>query len=371
MHSLRRGESSLAIAGGVNILLAPETHGAFCKAAMLSPTGRCRAFAAEADGYVRSEGGGVVVLKPLAAALADGNTVHAVILGAGVNSDGRTKGIALPNPVAQEQLLRQVYRSAGIDPADVSYVEAHGTGTSAGDRVECTALGRVFGAERHAGDPCLIGSVKTNIGHLEPASGIAGLLKATLTLSHRQIPPSLHAANLNPKIPFDELNLGVVRELTPLPERASPLMVGVNSFGFGGTNAHLVLQSHVPAASPRAAGVRRRRQHRDAGAVRAQRGRSQGAGGDLCAAAARAWTRRLSPPSAARWRRRRSHHALRIATFGESREEVAERLEAFAAGYPAQMLAEGEAGYQPSRLALRLLRQWLAMGRHGPRSSRP
>ncbi len=364
-HSLWRGESSLAIAGGINILLAPETHGAFCKAAMLSPTGRCRAFAAEADGYVRSEGGGVVILKPLADALADGNTVHAVILGAGVNSDGRTKGIALPNPVAQEQLLRQVYRSAGIDPADVSYVEAHGTGTSAGDRVECTALGRVFGATRRAGDPCLIGSVKTNIGHLEPASGIAGLLKATLTLSHREIPPSLHAGNLNPKIPFDEINLSVVRELTPLPQRAEPLLMGVNSFGFGGTNAHLVLQSYTPEAAAPATEPA----SDDSISMLMLSARSEGA----LKALAERYAKRLREPSPVSLATicqaiatRRSHHSLRIATFGESREEVAGRLEAFAAGHPAQMLAQGEAGYQPSRLAFVFSgngSQWLGMGR--------
>ncbi|HUN48115.1 MAG TPA: beta-ketoacyl synthase N-terminal-like domain-containing protein, partial [Stellaceae bacterium] len=363
-HSLWRGESSLAIAGGINILLAPETHGAFCKAAMLSPTGRCRAFAAEADGYVRSEGGGVVILKPLPAALADGNTIHAVILNAGVNSDGRTKGIALPNPVAQEQLLRQVYGSAGIDPADVSYVEAHGTGTSAGDRVECTALGRVFGATRGAEDPCLIGSVKTNIGHLEPASGIAGLLKATLTLEHRAIPPSLHAGNLNPKIPFDEFNLSVVREFTPLPERAEPLMVGVNSFGFGGTNAHLVLRSHVPvqpAPVPAAP--------EDSIEMLVLSARSEGALKTLAERYARRLREADCPALGTICRAvatHRSHHPLRIATFGESREEVAGRLEAFAAGYPAQMLAEGEASYQPSRIAFVFSgngSQWVGMGR--------
>ena len=363
-HSLWRGESSLAIAGGVNILLAPETHGAFCKAAMLSPTGRCRAFAAEADGYVRSEGGGVVILKPLSAALADGNTIRAVILGAGVNSDGRTKGIALPNPVAQEQLLRQVYGTAGIDPADVSYVEAHGTGTSAGDRVECTALGRVFGATRRADDPCLIGSVKTNIGHLEPASGIAGLLKATLALEHGAIPPSLHAGNLNPKIPFDELNLSVVRELRSLPERGAPPMIGVNSFGFGGTNAHLVLRGYAPAAPAPAAP-----QTDDSIEMLVLSARSEGA----LKALAERYAKRLREPDAPALATvcravatRRSHHPMRIATFGESREEVAGRLEAFAAGYPAQMLAEGEASYQPSRIAFVFSgngSQWVGMSR--------
>ena len=174
--SLWRGEASLAIAAGVNALLSPSGFIGFSKAHMLSPTGRCRAFDAAGDGYVRSEGGAVVVLQPLAQAIAEGNPIRAVIAGSGVNSDGRTAGLAMPNPAAQEALLHRVYREAGIDPGAVAYVEAHGTGTSVGDPAECAALGRVFGTARLPGDPCRIGSVKTNIGHIEPASGIAGLV---------------------------------------------------------------------------------------------------------------------------------------------------------------------------------------------------
>lgn len=235
--SLWTGESTLAIGAAVNALLSPSGAVGFSKARMLSPTGRCRPFDAAGDGYVRSEGGVVVILQPLALAIADRNPVHAIILGSGVNSDGRTTGLAMPNQAAQEALLRRVYREAGISPSEISYVEAHGTGTSVGDPIECAALGAVFGLSRAPGDRCRIGSVKSNIGHLEPASGIAGLLKVVLALRHRAIPQNLHFTVPNPKIPFEELNLSVVSEFTKLPP--GRLTMGVNSFGFGGTNAHI------------------------------------------------------------------------------------------------------------------------------------
>ena len=214
---------------------------------MLSPTGRCRPFDAAGDGYVRSEGGAVVILQPLAQAIAENNPVQAVIIGSGVNSDGRTKGLAMPNQAAQEALLRRVYRDAGIDPGEITYIEAHGTGTSVGDPIECAALGNVLGVSRAPGDRCRIGSVKSNIGHLEPASGVAGLLKAVLALRHRAIPRTVHFTNPNPEIPFEKLNLSVVSEYTELPP--GRLTMGVNSFGFGGTNAHVVLRNPEPVAS--------------------------------------------------------------------------------------------------------------------------
>ena len=244
--ALRRGEIPLALVGGVNALLTPYNSVGFSKAHMLSPNGRCRAFDADGDGYVRAEGCGMVVLKPLAAALAEGDDVVAVIHGTGVNSDGRTKGISLPNPDAQERLLRDVYDEFGIDAADVRYVEAHGTGTPVGDPAECAALGRVIGAGRAPGAPLMIGSVKTNIGHLESGSGVAGLIKTALALKHREIPASLHFKTPNPNIPFDDLHLKVVTRTTPLPSEG-PLLAGINSFGFGGTNAHAILGEGTPA----------------------------------------------------------------------------------------------------------------------------
>lgn len=362
-ESLWRGEATLAVAGGINILLLPESMVGFSKAGMLSPTGRCHTFDADADGYVRSEGGGVVILKPLAAALAEQNPIHAVIMGSAVNSDGRTKGLALPNPVAQEKLLRRVYGTAGVNPADITYVEAHGTGTSAGDRVECTALGRVFGAARPRGEPCLISSVKSNIGHLEPASGIAGLLKAILALKHRQLPPTVHFRRPNPKIPFEDLNLAVVDKLTPLPKDGDPVMIGVNSFGFGGTNAHVILSSYDVASAPSEPAPARGIEPLFLSA------RSTVALKAVAERYAKLMRSRGGPSLEMICRSvalRRSHHAHRIATFGASKEEVAARLEAFAADQPALMLVESEARYQASRLAFVFSgngSQWLGMGR--------
>ncbi|MFG1826652.1 SDR family NAD(P)-dependent oxidoreductase [Microbispora bryophytorum] len=239
-RSLAEGSSRVALAGGVNLLLSPGPFIGFSQASMLSPTGRCRAFSADADGFVRAEGGGVVVLKRLADAIADGDRVHGVIVGAATNNDGHTMGLALPNAEAQEALLRQVYATAGISPDEIVYVEAHGTGTQAGDPAECQALGRALGSRRTRG-VLPIGSVKSNLGHLEPASGMPGLFKALLVLRHRMIPPSLHAATLNPRIDFDALGLSVTVEPRPLDEAGERPVAGVNSFGFGGANAHVAL----------------------------------------------------------------------------------------------------------------------------------
>jgi len=240
-QSLWRGESVLALAGGVNALLSPGAYIGFSKASMLSQKGRCRAFDADADGFVRAEGAGMVVLKPLSRAVADGDPIYAAVLATGVNQDGRTSGMSLPNQAAQEALLRKVYSEAGVSPRQVQYVEAHGTGTRVGDPIECGALGKVLGQERPEESFLRIGSVKTNIGHLEPAAGIAGLIKLALCLSHRALPASLHFKKPNPEIPFDTLGLRVQTELGPWPQPEAPLVAGVNSFGFGGTNGHAVL----------------------------------------------------------------------------------------------------------------------------------
>ena len=252
-RSLWSGESSMCLAGGIGILLQPETTIGFCKAGMLSPSNRCFSFDAAADGYVRSEGGGVLVLKPLSRALADGNPIYATILATASNSDGRTQGIFLPSAEAQEALLREVYEQAEVDPADITYIEAHGTGTPAGDPVECTAIGKFLARHRDPEKPCLIGSIKSNIGHLEAASGMAGLIKVALALKHREIPGNLHFNKPNPSIPFDYFNLRVVDRLTPLPANSKPLVMGANSFGFGGANAHAILQEFDRSRSAGAA----------------------------------------------------------------------------------------------------------------------
>ena len=244
--AMGRGEVDLAVVGGVNMLLSPQSFVGFSRASMLSPSGRCQAFAATADGYVRSEGGGVVLLKPLKAALADGDGIRFVIEATGVNSDGRTTGLSLPSRTAQATLLRDVYGRAGIDPEDLVYVEAHGTGTAAGDPIEAGALGDVLGSRRSRKLP--IGSVKSNIGHLEAGSGMAGLLKAMLVLRDGTIPATLHCDIPNPAIDFEALNLVLARETMPV-QAGLRQAAAVNSFGFGGTNAHVVISA--PPVRPR------------------------------------------------------------------------------------------------------------------------
>ena len=235
-EALREERIGSAIVGGVNLLLTPYPFLGFCRASMLSRRGRCFAFDERADGYVRGEGGGVVLLKPLKQALADGDPIRAVIRGTGVNSDGRTIGLSMPSDAAQAALIQSVCNSAGVAPDDLTFFEMHGTGTPAGDPIEAAAVGRALGQVRQ--QPLPIGSVKTNIGHLEAASGMAGLIKATLALERRVLPPSLHCETPNPRIPFDQLNLRLVRGVEPLE---SDGCAGLNSFGFGGTNGHAVL----------------------------------------------------------------------------------------------------------------------------------
>ena len=253
-RTLLDGTSRTAVCGGVNALLSPFHYIGFSQASMLSSRGRCASFSANGDGFVRAEGGGVVLLKRLADALADGDRVHGVILGTGANSDGRTMGMALPNPDAQESLLREVYRQAGVHPDELVYFEAHGTGTPVGDPLEARAIGRALGIRRITGD-LPIGSVKSNLGHMEPASGMAGLFKALLVLRHGTVPASLHAEPPHPGIDFAGLGLTVATRNTPVARTARPV-VGVNSFGFGGANAHAVLTCAPPSPQPPAAADR-------------------------------------------------------------------------------------------------------------------
>lgn len=243
-NSLRSGEASSALVGGVSLLLHPYPFVGFTKASMLSDYGRCRAFDESGAGYVRGEGGAVLMLKPLSKAKADGDHIHALILASGVNADGGQKtGITIPSAQGQQALMRAVLDRSGINPAEIDYIEAHGTGTAVGDPVETAAIGSVYGQERQQG-ALPIGSVKTNLGHMEAASGMAGLAKAILAIKHRAIPPTIHCQTLNPKIDFTGLNLHVVRELQTISKPSSePVRIGVNSFGFGGANAHVILQS--------------------------------------------------------------------------------------------------------------------------------
>jgi acyl transferase domain-containing protein/NADPH:quinone reductase-like Zn-dependent oxidoreductase/acyl carrier protein len=244
-----RGEAEVALAGGVNAMLRPETFISMCKGRFLAPDGRCKTFDAAADGYARGEGAGIIVLKPLAAAQADRDRIYAVIRASGANQDGRTSGITVPNPVAQAHLARRVIAQSGIDPADVGFVEAHGTGTAVGDPLEMEALGQVFGIAPGRRTPLVVGSIKASIGHTEAAAGVASVIKAALVTRHRTIPPQGWLRQLNPAIPWEELNLRVPVEAEPFPAQYEQANVAVNGFGYGGSNAHVVLQQ-APAPAP-------------------------------------------------------------------------------------------------------------------------
>ena len=245
-NSLRTGEASTALVGGVNLLLHPYPFVGFTKASMLSADGCCKAFDAAGDGYVRGEGGAVLLLKPLEQAVADGDNIQAIIRATGVNADGSRKtGITIPSKDGQAELMQAVLSRSGLRAEDIDFVEAHGTGTAVGDPIETAAIGAVYGQCRSLDVPLPIGSVKTNVGHLESASGMAGLVKAILALKHQALPPSIHFNTPNPHIDFSGLNLKVVTEYTELPTQADkPLVVGVNSFGFGGANAHALVQEY-------------------------------------------------------------------------------------------------------------------------------
>ena len=246
-QSLWSGDSSMAVVAGVNALVHEGNFVAFSRMSMLSPDGRCKAFDASANGFVRAEGVGAVVLKRLSAAQAAGDKIYAVIRGTAANQDGHTNGITVPNRHAQEELIRQACDTAGVSPAKIGYVEAHGTGTAVGDPIEAAALGSAL--SRGRSHPCLIGSVKTNIGHLEAASGIASLIKVALILKHRTIPPSLHFRTPNPKIDFDQLRLRVVQKVEGFPEHFGAQLAGINSFGFGGANVHVILEAAPTSAA--------------------------------------------------------------------------------------------------------------------------
>ncbi|QKQ73737.1 type I polyketide synthase [Nostoc sp. TCL240-02] len=240
-ESLRKRECNLALAGGVNLMLAPETTIYFCQVKALAADGRCKTFDAAADGYGRGEGCGVVVLKHLRDALADGDRILGLIRGSAVNQDGRSNGMTAPNGSAQQAVIRQALAAAAVQPQEIGYVEAHGTGTVLGDPIEIRALASVLCAGRSQDNSLIVGSVKTNIGHLEAAAGIAGIIKVVLALQHRQIPPHLHFQKANPHIDWQELPLVIPTQLTPWT--SDRLLAGVSSFGMSGTNAHVVLEA--------------------------------------------------------------------------------------------------------------------------------
>ena len=324
------GRCEAALAGGVNSILSPEVTIGFSKGSYLSPDGECRAFSDDANGYVRSEGAAAVFLKPLSAALAAGDRIHALIRATWVNQDGRTAGMTVPSVEAQERLLRGALDRAAVDPASVVYVEAHGTGTPAGDPVEATAIGNVVGRPSGRRDACYLGSVKTNLGHMECAAGMGGLLKLALTLRQRTVFPNINFRAPNPKIDFDGLGLVVPTEAIRLPDDG-PLFGGVNSFGFGGANGHAVLES--PPARRTGASVARRDHGEPAAVPIVVSARSASALRTLAADLARTVRddgHALAAVSAALLARR-SRFEFRLGLAASTPEGLATELERFAA----------------------------------------
>ncbi|HVC52497.1 MAG TPA: SDR family NAD(P)-dependent oxidoreductase [Stellaceae bacterium] len=367
-EAIRAGHIPAAIVGGINVLLSPFSFIGFCRASMLSERGHCFAFDERADGYVRSEGGGVIILKPLAQAVADGDAIRAVIRGTGVNSDGRTIGLSLPSEAAQAELLRSLYARAGVAPDDLAFFEMHGTGTPAGDPIEAAAVGGALGRGRQT--PLPIGSVKSNLGHLEPASGMAGLIKAALALDRGTIPATLNCETPNPRIPFAELNLRLLHQAEPLGT-ADRCFAGVNSFGFGGTNGHAIL-----APPPRAAAASEPVAAEPGGPLpplvisarseAALRALAAEWRTGLAAAPAEAVPARLRAAA-----RLRDHHAHRLVAFGDAPEAIAATLDDFLAG-PAPSAAISGTAVRGGGLAFAFSgngAQFPGMGREAYRAS--
>ncbi len=361
--TLLNRECDFALAGGVNVILKPEMTIAMSKATMLSRDGRCKSFDARADGYVRGEGAGMLLLKRLADVVPS-DRVYAIIRGSGVNSDGKTPGISVPNGDAQEALTRRVLADAGVSPASVGYVEAHGTGTPVGDPIEANALGRVFSEGRtHDAPALLLGSVKTNLGHLESASGVAGLIKAALAVSIGKIPPNLHFESGNPAIDFEKHRLRVASAVEEWPDSLKPRRAAVNSFGFGGTNAHILLEEpplRLPDdATPGAL----------TGPVLLPWGAHQE---DALRALARQYAKRLEDgvkPQDLIYTvsQRRSHGAWRAAIAANSAPALAEQLRAFADGESVTGCTMGKRPEAPAPRPVMVFSgmgpQWWGMGR--------
>jgi acyl transferase domain-containing protein/NADPH:quinone reductase-like Zn-dependent oxidoreductase/SAM-dependent methyltransferase/acyl carrier protein len=333
-RSLREGESRMALVAGVNLILSPENAISMCQSAMMAADGRCKTFDDSADGFGQAEGCGVVVLKRLSDASADGDRILALIRGTAVNQDGASSGLTAPNGPSQEAVIRDALHNAGVPPHRVGYVEAHGTGTSLGDPIEVQALGAVYGQGRPSGCPLLIGSIKTNLGHLEAAAGMAGLLKLVLSLRAHELPPHLHLRKPNAHVAWDDLAVRVTTEPTPWEAIEGSRIAGLSSFGFSGTNTHVIVEeaptvggSHDREAPDRPLQVLTL-SARTEGALRTLAsqyashlsGVPDGSLADICHTAGAG----------------RGHWEHRLAATGASGEEIAARLRSYANGHPTE-----------------------------------
>jgi amino acid adenylation domain-containing protein len=365
-ESIWSGESTMALAGGVNALLTPDASIGFSKASMLSPSGQCFAFDDRANGYVRGEGGGIFVIKRLSDAQKDGDRIYCTIRAAIINQDGHTSSMTVPGVETQAKMLEDAFAKSGLEPKRVRYMEAHGTGTPVGDPIETRALGMVLSRGRDEGDTCLLGSVKTNVGHLESGSGVAGVAKAALVLYHDMVPASLNFKRPNPNIPFDEFKLKVSTELQPLPHLGDfPPVVGVNSFGFGGTNSHILLEAApqsplaIESAAPKA----------DRPFLLPISGRVDGALRDNVIR----WRRFLRASEAdlgeiaAAAGEKREHHDQRLAFVGRDRQELIHQMTEWLAGGDRGKVLSGKPASEPHPLVFVYTgqgAQWWAMGQH-------
>lgn len=359
VRSIQTGDSTLALAGGVNVILQPHISIAYSQSRMMASDGRCKFGDASGDGYVRSEGVGVVLLKPLDRAIADGDRIHAVIRGGTLNNDGRSSGsMGTPSRLGQEELLRTAYEAAGVEPADVGYIEAHGTGTRVGDPVELGAIGQVLGAERPHGQTLFVGSVKTNIGHTEGAAGIAGLIKAALAVQSGRIPASLHLKTLNPGIAWGPCSIPTAE--VAWPDIPGPRFAGVSAFGIAGANAHVVLQE-PPAPNPHPNLLLRSAcllplSAKSPEALRASAGRYA----DLLANDVGRSVQEVAWNAAVR----RTALDRRAVFVADDRAAMIERLRDYASGGPAA--AEGAVGSTPPKVAFVFPGQggqWIGMAR--------
>lgn len=360
-RAIAAGEITTALAGGVSLHLHPYGFLAFAKASMLSPRGRCTPFDAAADGYVRSEGGGLFLLKEYEQACADGDQILALVAASAINTDGRKSGLTIPSAKAQAALIMQACQLAGLQPADIDYFEAHGTGTPVGDPIEAQALGVALGQRRPADKPLLIGSVKSNLGHLEAAAGVAGLVKALLSLQHRLVPATVGVTTLNPSIDFSGLNLAVVTENLHL-RQDGPLHIGINSFGFGGVNAHVILQGETRDVSASAC------QQQPRILPLLVSGRDQNALNAAVLAMADLMEQQPQQLYTIAWNAlyRRERHPCRAVLYGSDACELSRKLRDWAAGRPAEGLEQGDALSAPQGPVLVYAgngSQWEGMGR--------
>ena len=332
---IRSGRGDAALAGGVTVMITPGGFIGFSQASMLSPDGRCKAFDASANGFVRGEGAGMVLLKRLANAIEDGDPIHGVIIGTALNQDGHTNGISLPSREAQARLVQEACAAAEIAPSQIGFIEAHGTGTAVGDPIEAHALSEALCQDRPREAPLPIGSVKTNMGHLETAAGIAGLIKALLVLKHGRIPPSLHFQSPNPNIDLDALKLRVPTALEPFPKTSAERIAGVNSFGFGGANAHVLLAEPPACSLPEHSEIHATRSWPLVLSARSERSLRSSAmrlSGWLKERSSANGSSPVLPDLTYTLGARRNHHPYRLTLVAQSVMEVIHELDAYAAG---------------------------------------